>query len=283
MARQSDFSSNGKPIANLVAQTLQWQTSELPMANVVGLMFRLVGGTSLADVRRIRVKASGSTIVDIPPAKLRSMVQATSPANLVLANTSTFFNVPLNWLDQPTEDMQDLCQAPQGAGLQVELELLATAVTGAAIIGWTTTDQTPEVSPVYLSTSMACPLGSTDFRYNFSAPGVLAGISIPSRGLGKIRVIAGNVELLELTGPTYLSTDAAPGAGYDLVNVVQSLQGAILLANSNGEQFLRVPPFAAPNGSSYVLLDTPDVTTGGNDWGGAAEEIGIFSLVGVNR
>lgn len=282
MARNIAFSANGKAIANLTAQNLQWQSSELPMANVVALHVRLVGGTSLADVVRIRVKASGSTIVDIPPAKLRAMVQRMSPANLVLAATSTFFTIPLNWLTQPTEEMQDLCQAPAGAGLQVEVQFAATAVTGAAVIGWTTTDVAPTMSPVFLSTSMGCPLGSTDFRFNFGAPGVLIGVSIPTRGVGKLKVTAGAVELISLTGPTYLATDAAPGAGFDLINVAQSVNGAVLLATSNGEQFLTVPPIAAPQGSSYITLDTPDVATAGNDWGGNAEEVGIFSLVGSN-
>lgn len=280
MGRRTEFQANGHTIAAGVAQTIVWQSSELPMADVVTLLPVFQGGTTLADVTRIRVKSAGSTIIDIPPNKLRSWVQRTSPANLLIAATASAFPIPLNWLEQPTEEAQDLCAMPRGAGLSVEIQLAATASAGSAIMGWEVTDVASTMSPVYLSTAMGIPLGATEARYNFSAPGVLAGVSLPSRGIGKARVIVGNVEQLNLTGPVFGGTDAAPGAGFDMLNRIQSPQGAILIAGlASGEQYLSLPPSAAPQGSSYILLDTPDVTTGANDWGGLGEEIGLFSLV----
>lgn len=252
MGRRYGYNGSAKTIAATTAQTLTWTSSELPSSNVLAFHIALrVAGNTLADLDRIRVKAGSVTIVDCSATQLLSFNEQFSSGNYAAATTAQALTIPFWDLLANTAQEEDLQQFPYGAPATVELTTGAGTAAGSAFIGWTMAD--PRIRPMYyprlLSSGHGVGVSAVNGRAQFTEPGELQAIGIPSAGLLRARILASGEELFNMQGLGLVAT-----AQGDMVNEASRLYG---VNANNGVVWARLQSGAPANpGRSFVELDT---------------------------
>lgn len=267
MARVHNFNGATRAIAGGVAETIQFTQSDVPSQNVVAYHVRLEGGSSLADITRIRVLQNGGSIVDLTPAQLIAYQNSFSVgACMEPATTDDRFTLPFYMADAPTEELQDYCQFPSNASVQIEINIAATAAAGTMVIGYTVTDQVPRLYPRILSQQINAPAGATNFRLNFSESGIIRGIFLPHAGLDRFKLVLGGQEITSLPSAAYLGA-----AGGDLLSEVERVNGIGQFVDPGFQRVSVEKP--APITSSYLEITTAVA------WAGVANEAVLYALV----
>lgn len=293
MARIHDYNASGKTIA--ASGTTVFTASDIPSTGVVLLHFVTTGANnSLANVSRIRVKASGQTIWDLTPDYLAAYIQAMTDGRIRLPRGTVLdtlgaagtaaairrWTLPLCDLRQPTIDMSDTCQFPRGANITVEHQFGASASAGSLFCGWTITNLPGEKYPRVIGNQMAIAASSSNSRYNITDDGEVFGLGLNSLGMSRVRLVLGSQQVLASAGQDAASATFL-GAQM-LCEMDQLYNGSTdMAAGTAGVPVTFYDPFvkqidahlAAPQGSSYVELGT------NANWAGVANEVLLCTMV----
>jgi len=175
MARSQGYAASSKSIT--ASTTAIFSGNDLPLSvpgqTVVGLIVEHSGGSQndASDVTRVKVKAGGSTIVDVTYAYLRQIIEHYSGQDPGAAATRWF--IPLNRLGVDDPDFQDEAAAPIGAPLQLEIQLGASVAGSATLlVGWLLSDIPPKYFPMVIANPT-----------NFAASATNASVQLSERGL----------------------------------------------------------------------------------------------------
>lgn len=180
--------------------------SEIPSRGLVSLFIGLrKSGAGLSDIaleqgelKRIRVKAANRPIIDVPAERwiaylerfsMSSKTYGESPVTHAADDFSYHFPIPLHFLDDDDEDVQDLCQFPANAPLTLELISGANMETDTQVsVGWMTTDAEPAFFPLVLNQKLNFGASATRQRAEIFQDGVLRGIGIPYAHLARLEL-----------------------------------------------------------------------------------------------
>lgn len=271
MARKSTFFGSSKALAIGVVQTIVFSPSDLVSSGVIAYHFAMnTAANQLAQINRVRIRAAGDLIWDATVAQLQAYQQRWSRANTADAATQSFFTIPLNMLDNPSNDAADAMQTPPGAEIQIEIVTLNTiAANGAISLGWTVTDQAPKFSARYTASQMNIPASVRNGRYSFSRGGIVRGLTLPQTGIDRLRVEVAGREAWNLPGPAFQD----PAVWGNMLQAKDFLQdGNVITTTKHLAVDLGLP---GAQGSTFLEMDT------GAGWGGAANEVGIYSVDSV--
>lgn len=271
MGRFSRFNGNIKPFAVGVAQTVIFPAAEIESTGVVDFQVAWSGANPAASIiNRIRVRASGATLIDLPYTAFQAWQQRFFKSNTADVSADQILNIPFFLPDAPTMDEADRCQFPLGAQAQVELDLLAAVAAGSAIIGWTQTDIAPQYFPRCYSQPMNIPASVRNGKYSFSESGIIRGLIMPMVGIERCIATISGRNAYDLPGRSYsgltfprsILEDKDAAYATEVVTTPRALSVD-----------LGIP---AAFGSSFITLDT----AGG--WGGVTNELAIYAVDSQN-
>lgn len=268
MARTGSYLGSPKVIANLVAQTLTWTSSEIDSTGVIGFYVGFQGNT-IAIVDRVRVRAAGQVILEMTLAQLLAYQASYSKANFSDPTTQSELYIPLNLLDGPTIEARDSCQFPPGAEAQVEVVLLATAVTGTAVLGWALSDQVPKWFPRILTaqSNIAAAINK-NAKFVFSESGIIRAIGFDTRGVDRAELTISGQRAWNMPGAVF------QGLAYgDILaekDVAEFGDGVAAAQNYRMHAVDLLIPGA--NGSTNLILDTTAA------WPGTTSEILVYAI-----
>lgn len=267
MGRFSRFNGNTKAIANLVAQTIVFPAAEIESTGVVMFHLMWTGANPAATtVGRIRVRASGQTIIDLPLAGFLAWQQRFFKSNTADASADQVLNIPLFLPDAPTLEAADQCQFPLGAQAQVEIDLLAAVVTGVMTIGWTQTDVAPVYTPRCYSQPLNLPASIFNGKYSYSESGIIRGIILNTVGVNRAVATISGRNAWDLPGRQF------GGATFPKSILEEKDAGYNVETQSNPKCLSVDLGIAAAFGSSFMSLDT------GAGWAGTTNEVGIYAV-----
>lgn len=283
MARSGSFAGNPKVITAGAVQTLIWTSSEIDSTGVTEFNISFAGSAAvyntLNETDRVRVRAAGRLIVDLPLAVLQAYTGAYSRANYAPADSaaaSGVLTIPLNLLDAPTMETADMCQFPPGAEAQVELVTTATTVAGSAILSWKTSNQVPVYFPRLLSSAANwAAANSRGQRYNFSEDGIVRAVATTVAGIDRIECYISGQRAFNIPGVGYQGNLVAnPNRQFGNLQVEKDImeEGALVGTYRFCKTDLLLP---GASGSTYLSADT---TT---DYVGVTGEIATYAIVPV--
>lgn len=237
----------------------QWGSAQIPGTGVTEYHINIDGaGNSLADLDRIRVKAAGQTIWDVNMVHLFAFMQRLGRSNISALAADLSFTIPLDKVNfGDNNGLRFAGGFPRGLAPTVELVTLATIAAGNSYIGWTQSDQPFQFFTKYCASNPGwAAAAANNVRHPITQDGLIAGISINTVGLGRLKVKISGVEVLNLTVAQLLQT--------------QRMQNSIVQVDPIFIEF--ETPIAAVGGDSYVEADTTAAWV-------AADEIGIYSFL----
>jgi len=282
MARSGSFAGNPKTISAGVVQTLIWTSSEIDSTGVVEFNIAMSGTVTptynvLNVVDRVRVRAAGRLILDVPLAVLQAYSGGFSAANYAPANSATanaVLTIPLNLIDGPTMESRDQCQFPPGAEAQVEVVTTNATVAGSAILSWKTSNQVPRFFPRLLSSSANwAAANARGQRYNFSEDGIVRAVGFTVAGIDRAECYISGQRAFNIPGIGYQGQTAVGLQFGDLSVEKDILEEGALVGTYRFRKTDLLLPGAA--GSTYLSADT---TTG---YVGATGEVATYAIVPV--
>ena len=266
MGRRTKFFGAPKTITVGVAQTITFSSSEIDSTGVIDYFCSMQpAGNTVATIDRVRLRAGSQVLIELTQAQLLAFQQAYSKANYFDATTSNSFVIPLNLLDAPTPDTQDLCQFPPGTEAQLEIVFLATVVAGTIIVGWTISDVKPRFFPRAYTRTGNIPASTRNAPFSFSDSGTVRGIGFDTRGIDRAELTVSGVPAFLCPGGSF------QGLVYgNMLNEKDALQFLQPVAALNYAFHAVETNIPAANGSSNLILDTQAT------WPGAASEIALY-------
>ena len=202
----TDYNGSSKPIANTSVQTITFTGTDLPGSGVVAYHFEMTGSANnkIANLTRIRVKANSQTIWDFDPLHFRAFIERISRANYAYPLTATRFTIPF-YIPDGKGDMRYASQFPKNAIPTIELVTNASVATGTVICGWTRADMEPVLYPKFLGQVLNLAAGpTTNAGYPLSLDGEIRGYSIPTTGLGRVKLTLDDVIRHQVDGTLIL-------------------------------------------------------------------------------
>jgi len=260
MAIFRNYNAGARAIAPGVAQTVTWNSSDIPGTGVSAYHIDFTGaGNDFANVTRIRIKAAGQTIWDLDPTHLQAMTQRFGRSNLAPAGADTSFILPLFKADfGDNEGMKFLGGFPRGLAPTLEIDLDAAVAAGNAFCGWSQSDQPFAFYSKSIGSQTNIAAGVVNGRVPLTQDGLIRGISINTVGLNRLKIQMSGVQLLNLSGAQLLA--------------YQRLENTAVVVDP---MFFPIEfPFAAIGGDSYFELDTQ-----GGVWVGPNNEITVHSIL----
>ena len=241
--------------------TTSFTSAEVPGTGVVAYVVALTGTNNLLSaLSRIRVRAGGPSIIDADISHFRTYIQRQAQSHESPATTDARIIIPLTFNDPYlTEDMQDLCQFPAGLAPTVELVYgTFTVATDTVQIGWIKSDVTPTHYQSYVTNVLNFSASTNNNTYPITQKGLIAGYSINTTGLSRLKLVAGGVQVHQYS--------ATLGIESQIMNDLDTLTNPM---------FRRIYPSrqALPSGTSYAEVDA------GAAWAGVANEIGIMTYI----
>lgn len=268
MGRRTKFFGAPKTVIVTAAQTITFSSSEVDSTGVIAYIFSMQpAGNAVVDIDRVRIRAGSQVLVELTQAQLLAYQQAYSKANYFDATAQSMFIIPLNLLDAPTPDTQDLCQFPPGTEAQIEIVFLNTTVAGTIIVGWTISDVKPLYFPRIYTRTGNIPASTRNAPFSFSDSAIIRGIGFDTRGVDRVEcTISGQAAFL------------CPGVAF------QGLVYGDMLAEKDALQFLQ--PIAALNYAFHAIETNLSAANGSSNlqfdtqaaWPGAASEIAIYGV-----
>lgn len=294
-----DYASAGKTIA--ASTTIQFTSSDVPSNKIVAYHFAMTGGgNTLAVISRIRVKANGVTFWDLTPAFLRAYLQRFAPNSvpypagalqdpLSAANFTSVdwrrFTLPFCDISQPTDEAADLFQFPPASNVTIEIQFTAGAAAGTMFCGWTETDAECRAYPKLTASQMNIAASVPTAKYPIVEEGVIRGLILNTIGLGRAKLVLNGRQVFQAQGQPAASTTFT---GDSLIQESQQLWNDIPRIISGG-----TPSAASPTVNNLTDPTAIKIAAGENgqagrsflelttiaNWGGAANEIGLYSVV----
>ena len=255
-----NYNAGAKTITGGVAQTVVWNSSDIPGTGVVQYAVSLTGAANdYANVARLRVKAAGQTIWDVLPVHMAAMLQRMSRNNLGAIAADTNFVIPLYKLDYgDNEALAYVGGFPRGLAPTVEVDVDAATAAGTAVAGWTQSDQPFSFYAKMIGSQTNIGVGVVNGRVPLTQDGLIRAFSINTTGLVRLKLKVSGVELLNLSVAQLIATQRPQN---DVA--VQSNPLCVVL------EF----PMSAVGGDSYYELDTDGA------WGGTTNEITTYSIL----
>lgn len=238
-------------ISAAVAQTVGWSSAELPGSPPQGpflkRFFPITTGANnhlTSAVTRIRIKANGQEIWNIPSAHLRAYVEAMAPANTIPPAARLRFTIPQDLLGRYTRD-QYACAFPIGAAPGVEFDCDANASAGTAIIAWETARTRPTHWTKFLSKASNIGASVALGRINIELPPgeLLYGIALPivgATGILAARLYVGNVKEAELTQEGILESQFLENPQTVTTSYFWRFDEPLVLSPMQGSNYLEV-------------------------------------------
>jgi hypothetical protein len=267
MARKASFQGSAKTVTVTAVQTIVFTPTDIESAGCVQLMFAWTGaGNTNADIDRVRVRAGGDIIVDVPFADLQAYQQRFSKNNTANAGAGTAFSIPLNFLDAPTQEAQDKCQFPPNREIQVEVVTLNTTVAGTLFCGWKQTDVPAEFYMRYYSSQLNIGTSVRNGKFPFAEGGIIRGFTLPVAGIDRAELVVSDRSAWRLSGAQFGGV-----ASGDLFTEKDFFDdGSTVTTRRCSSVDLGLPAAA---GSSYLVMDT------GAAWSGVTESGSIYAAV----
>jgi len=292
MARTHSFSPAVKSLSFAATNTVVWNPAEIDSAGVIAfhLLVDWTGGSTTLGtavdasyIDRIRIKANGQTVVDITGTQLRAYQERFSPKGGSDVTSASYLTIPVNSLDAKSDDDGDRCQFMPGASATVEVTtstLPAAGVggtpTAALRLGWSKTTVAPEFYMTLLSNQCNIATSQTNARVPLGGPGFVQGIGLNTAGLGRVRMILSGLEVANISGAQYNSGALATSG--DLLRAISSLyDGVDDTSEITTYQYTKLAQGLEANPATSWL----ELTTG-SSWGGASNEVSLYTLVPVN-
>jgi hypothetical protein len=283
MARTHSFSPAVKTLTLAATNTVVWNPSEIDSAGVIAFHILVdSNNTTVVDasyIDRIRIKANGQTVVDITGLQLRAYQERFSPKGGSDLNTASYLTIPLNSLDAKSDDDGDRCQFMPGASATVEVTTTALPAAGGGNsasmrLGWSKTTVAPEFYMTLLSNQCNIGVSQTNARVPLGGPGFVQGLGLNTAGLGRARIILSGLEVANISGTQYNSA----GTSGDLLRAISSLYDGVDDASEiTTYQYTKLAQGLESNpATSWIELTT------GASWGGASNEVSLYTLVPVN-
>jgi hypothetical protein len=282
MARTHSFSPAVKTLTLAATNTVVWNPSEIDSAGVIA--FHILcdsNNTTVVDasyIDRIRVKANGQTVIDITGTQLRAYQERFSPKGGSDVSTASYLTIPLNALDAKSDDDGDRCQFMPGASATVEVTTTTLPAAGGGNsaslrLGWSKTTVAPEFYMTLLSNQCNIAVSQTNARVPLGGPGFVQGVGMNTAGLGRARLILSGLEVANISGAQYNSS----GTSGDLLRAISSLYDGVDDASEiTTYQYTKLAQGLEANpATSWIELTT------GASWGGASNEISLYTLVPV--
>lgn len=253
--------------------TLTFYGNQIPTDGLVAIYGAVTGAGGLqaaTDISNYRLKAGGDIVVDYTSREMANLLQGYGPHKPLItpALATTFFYIPLNLFDlYGTEDMQDVCQFPQGKEAVLEITITNATGGGTLALGFLRNPRvTAQLQPRIIGEGMGIPASATRQPYSgVSTPAdfYLRDVSIPVTGLDELIMNVPNAQPLILQ-----AGGVGTGAGGNLLHA-QQLPHGIGAADAMGDpMWLKLgwnAPFVAPGAYFSITSDS--------NWVGAANRM----------
>lgn len=296
MGRKYDYYSATKTFSS--NQTVTFSAGEIPSAGVVAYHLTFddaaAAGTVNSDATRVRVKANGVLIVDMPGTMLFALNQRfgsghPSYGDKALTNLSSAgaadlhqrFTIPLFDVCDPDKERRDMTQFPPGAGVTVEVAWGTVTASSTCTIGWSETDMPARAYPKFISQAMNVAINQTNARFSFADEGLIKAIGLNAKGCRRARLVLSGEQVLHLGG--HLTDDANDINSMLLeVNQLDNRYGDTDTAATAQTGSTRIDPtwievLPRPAGSGRTFVEL--ATWSGTSWAGAANEFAYFAQV----
>lgn len=256
------YNAGGKVLPATTATTTVFNSSDIPGTGVAkySLNMTTASGTTndFSTILRARLKAGGQTFWDVASAHLQAYTQALGRANVAPVAGSTSFTLAMTKPNYGDNDaIQYVGGFPKGLAPTIEIVNSGAGGLGAMFAGWTQSDQPFQFFPKLLGSQMNIPASVSNARYPITQDGLIAGFSINTTGLLRLRMKLSGVEVMNISGAQLLAQQQ-----YDNTTVVTN------------PYFFRLEfPMGALGGDSFFELDTD------NTWAGVSNEITIYSIL----
>lgn len=307
MARILDFNSSGKTGA--ASTTTTFTSSDIPSSQVIAYHIAIDGvggnGNTFNAISRIRVKANGVAIYDVPPSMFRAFISHGTcgdthyPANQAISNLGVagtaqdwrVFTIPFCFLGMGKNyDAADQCQFPVGANPTIEIQWNANFVgtTGSVFVGWTETTIQPRCWPKLYSQQMNLGTSQVNGRFVFSEDAIIRALGVNTLGMNRFRAVLDGKQVCHLKGQPlaagsatvtedmmFLEADRLWGGTTPALNA-----GTAAVDNSIVDPYwVSVHnPSAGTPGRTFVELQTASAV-----WAGVSNELGIYAVTPYER
>jgi hypothetical protein len=256
------YNAGSKTLAATTAATTVFNSSDIPGTGVSKYHISLTttSGTTndFSTISRSRIKAAGQTIWDVASAHLQAIYQSQGRSNLAPVAGSTSYTLAMTKQNYGDNDaLQYLGGFPKGLAPTVEVVNSGAGGAGTMTIGWTQSDQPFQFFPKLLGSQLNIPASVNNARFPITQDGLIAGFSINTVGLNRIRVKLSGVEIMNISGAQFLAS--------------QQIDNTVVVTDP---YFMRLEfPTGALGGDSFFELDTA------NTWAGVSNEVTIYSIL----
>lgn len=269
MARSIGFSAQTKTVAAAAAQTIVFSGNDLPAPrigqSIVCFTLEFTGGLAYSDFNRIRIKSSGSTIVDIDPISYRAWFETYSRDNFDFGAGAVSFPIWLNLQDEhDSADQADVVAFPVNSQPQIEIDIAAGVFAASQMqAGWVLSNIVPVYYPALYTVPMNAGISVNNFSVSLTERGLIKSFGFNNRaapnGPTRQKVVLGS------------NTRMEGSQGLLQANQMEYSPGTVVTA-TGADLWL---PFegmsTASAGNSYLELDTGTAT-------GVGDEYGIWAL-----
>jgi hypothetical protein len=255
-----NYNAGAKTIAATTAQTISWSATDVSGDGSAAYYFAFTSGSNndYGSLSRARIKASGSTIVDVAQAHLTAYIQRMSTSKWAMAGADTEFTVPLYTLDSKGPERY-AAGFPNGQSPTLEVVLDGTGAAGTIEAGWRLYEGQFPFYSMLLGSQLNIAASATNGRFPITQPGLFRGFSVDITGLDRLRLVINGKQLINLSGSILEQSQAMEGQDG---------------GTSGSPLFFKVDemlPITA--GNSFVEIDT------GSGWGGTTNEITLLTYV----
>jgi hypothetical protein len=256
------YNAGAKPVAGSAIGTTVFNSSDIPGTGVAKYHINMTttSGNTLqySVLTRIRIKAASQTIWDVDPTHLKAVYQRLGRSNLAPAATDTSFTLHMGKINYGDNDaLQYLGGFPKGLAPTLEVVNDGTQGPGTMLAGWTQSDQPFQFFSKVLSSQLNIPASVLNARFPITQDGLIAGFSINTTGLDRVRVKLSGIEVLNISGAQLLAT--------------QQLDNTEVVTNPI---FIALEfPTGALGGDSFFELDT------NGSWAGVSNQVTIYSIL----
>lgn len=225
MGRITQFSPKQVTFAATTTSTSQWGSGDIDAAGIINftVITASAGSTAAgnAEITGVRVKANGTTVIDLKTAELLAYQKYFSPSHSSDASTSgatnnglgKTLNIPLNMLDAANDNAADACQFMPGATATVEVDYTTGAnQSGAHILQWQKTTVDPEFYVTLIGAPTNVAASQTSAPVPIGAPGMVQAFGIDSRAMAQVKAIYSGLEAYNGPGLVFAG-GAATGDG----------------------------------------------------------------------
>ena len=206
-----NFNSGGQAVLAATAQTVVFSASDIASDSVAAYYITLDNGDPLTTIDRVRVKAAGTTILDMSIPELSAYWQRASRSNFTV-NTAvdSSLTIPLYTLDAKGAERY-ASGFPRGQAATVEIVRNNTGAAGRMFCGWRLWNQPFPFYTVATGTQSNITGAAVNFRTPINAAGMLRFWGLNITNLVRARLIVGGQQLLDMSAAQLLESQQMEG------------------------------------------------------------------------